>query len=364
MSKNFILVGAKPSGINNKNPGGQLTASLGLLEYAKLKGYSLDVIDTTQSSFPVPPLNERLKKGVKRLIVLRKKLSTLNIDGLIVFSSAGFSFYERILMCLLAKVYNVQSVFFMRDGHFIEAIKKSWMANIMAKLMLRVPSTICAQGVSWGEVFEELGVPSNRISVVRNWLPIEFQIKSQGKRVDKSQRLRFVFVGWLVAEKGVLELMRAAKYLLQEYNYDFELIMVGDGTLRKELEDDIEESLLEDYIKITGWQSKQDVLKYLLNAHVFLLPSKVEGFPNAMLEAMALGLPAICTNVGAISESLHNSVNGYLLPDGSAESIIDAMLKYLQFPELVEKHSIESLSIVHKQHSFEQNCRELFDQFN
>ena len=77
----FILVGGAPSKLLDQNPGGQLTASIGLSQYAKSAGYNLDIIDTTQSSFPVPPFTKRLFKGLQRIKALRGKLSKEKIDG-------------------------------------------------------------------------------------------------------------------------------------------------------------------------------------------------------------------------------------------------------------------------------------------
>ena len=114
---------------------------------------------------------------------------------------------------------------------------------------------------------------------------------------------------------------------------------------------------------MAGWLEPDAVKEHLRNSHVFVLPSKAEGFPIALLEAMALGLPAICTNVGAIADSLINDINGYLLVDGSTESIAQAMQHYLIEPELVARHSVEALKIVNKQHNRDENCKLLFSQF-
>ena len=357
----FILVGGAPSKLLDQNPGGQLTASIGLSQYAKSAGYNLDIIDTTQSSFPVPPFTKRLFKGLQRIKALRGKLSKEKIDGLIVFSCTGFSFYERTLMCLIARFYDVKSLFFLRDGYFLKSVKNSLFTFHITKLFLKLPSIIGAQGNNWVDIFKSLDVPEEKIVTVRNWLSLDFPVSTKVKSASKLNRLRFVFVGWLVTDKGVTELLQAANQLLNDY--DFELIFVGDGTLKNEIEKDIKDNSNESNIFITGWQSHQDVLKYLSTSHVFILPSKAEGFPNALLEALALGLPAICTNVGAISDSLHHGVNGFLLLDGTTESIKLAMKKYLQQPELIEMQSAESLKIFHSQHNREENCKRLFDQF-
>lgn len=361
--RKFILVGAKPSSFKERgnNPGGQLTASKGLLEYAVAHGDQLYIIDTLQTSFPVPPVKERLKKGVKRLIELRYQLANERIEGVIVFSCAGFSFYERVLMCGLARLYGVKSLFFMRDGFFKQFVKNSASTHFLVKVLLKLPHIIGAQGESWTQFFKALGVKKKNIVVVRNWLGENFPVKVSPVSVSQDQALKFIFVGWLVPEKGVLELIEAARNLLKTHS--FELLVVGDGPLKDQLQKDIDQSMLSDKVKLLGWQSPDSVQMLLDESHVFVLPSKAEGFPNAMLEAMASGLPAICTDVGAVSDTLKSGINGALLQECSSKEIECAMTQYLNDPSIVKKQSLNAISIVKNQHSLEANCSELFRQF-
>ena len=78
--KRFILVGADPHGGKVAHPGGQLTACEGLIRYAEKNSLGVEVIDTTQSSFPVPPIGERLKRGFSRVLELRKNNNTCKLQ--------------------------------------------------------------------------------------------------------------------------------------------------------------------------------------------------------------------------------------------------------------------------------------------
>ncbi|KZZ57477.1 hypothetical protein A3762_09905 [Oleiphilus sp. HI0125] len=361
--RKYILVGAKPGSFNESanNPGGQLTASKGLYSYAQSNGDELHVIDTLQTSFPVPPIRERLKKGLRRIKELIALLAKGNVEGLIVFACAGFSFYERVLMCGLARLYGVKSVFFMRDGFFQQFVEKSKVTYLIVKLLLRLPHVMGAQGESWVTVFKQLGVSDDKIVVVRNWLSKEFPVRTTPISLEKGQKPKFIFVGWLVEDKGVLELIEACENLSRDYA--FEMQLVGDGSLMEQLEARLVGSDLSQTISLLGWRSPEQVLELLRTSHIFVLPSKAEGFPNAMLEAMAIALPCICTNVGAIADSLKNGVNGALLETGSSEEIASAMKQYLENTELIECQSAEAISIVQNQHSLEVNCAKLFSQF-
>ena len=113
-----------------------------------------------------------------------------------------------------------------------------------------------------------------------------------------------------------------------------------------------------------GWLGPDKVFKELSKSHVLVLPSYAEGFPNVVLEAMSFGLPCICTDVGGISGSIHNDVNGFLVNVKDWRHLNDAMKIYLTKPEKIYQHSKNTLNIVKKNHDWNVNCGKLFDSFD
>lgn len=355
----FILVGAKPPRNTLSNPGGQLTMSIGVCEYILSEGCRIEVIDTLQASFPLPSFSARLKRGFSRIYQLLKLLRTDQVDGVIIFSANGPSFYERILMAGLCRLYHVKSIFFMLAGPFVGEMERSWVARSLAKILLKMPDVIGIQGDSWRPFYRMLRVEEERLLTIRNWLPRDFLPADKPIVCHRHDMICFCFVGWLIEDKGVRELFSAIKTLTPEYRFEF--LFVGGGTLQVELEEKIKQSNLSARVKVTGWLDSRGVREHLKKSHVFILPSKAEGFPLALLEAMSLGLPAICTNVGAVADSLIDGRNGFLLKDGKKDTIVRAMKRYLITPELVAEHSIEARKIVTEQHDREKNCMLLFE---
>ena len=139
---------------------------------------------------------------------------------------------------------------------------------------------------------------------------------------------RFVNIGRIVEQKGQTILIQAAARL-RERGYDFELVIVGDGPMRKAIEDLIDQLDLQGRVRITGYLSNQRVLEELIAARALVLPSFAEGLPGVFFESLALGRPVISTYIAAHPELIEPGVNGWLVPAGAVEPLVEAMAEVL-----------------------------------
>ena len=135
---------------------------------------------------------------------------------------------------------------------------------------------------------------------------------------------RLVCVGRLCEQKGQLLLLEAAAEL-KRGGQRFELVLVGDGELRGELESAISRLCLEQQVTITGWQSAAQVRCHIQASRAFVLPSFAEGLPVVIMEALALCRPVISTWVAGIPELVTDGVNGWLTPAGALQPLVAAM---------------------------------------
>lgn len=134
-----------------------------------------------------------------------------------------------------------------------------------------------------------------------------------------------LFVGRLTAGKGVdvlIDAMRACP--------DEQLVIVGDGPERQRLE---ARAAGLDRVVFTGTLGRSDVERSLANAKMLVLPSRQEGQPNVILEAMARGVPVVATPVGGIPDLIRDGENGVIVAAGDAQATATAIRALSEHPE-------------------------------
>jgi glycosyltransferase involved in cell wall biosynthesis len=355
--KKYILVGAYPKAGKQQQPGGQLTATKLLVEYATLHNIELHIIDTSENVFPKPSIKKRAKKAIKRVLELRRLIKEKRVDGVILFSGPLFSFYEKILMSFIAKSYRKKSILLIRSGHFIDSNRKHVLIRFLNKYLLKIPSTIVAQGTKWVDFYKEIGVNLSKVKLVSNWI----KIKEIHSYRENSNKVVFLFAGAMVEKKGVLELFETIETYHQELGkYIFRF--AGEGLLFESLKRRKEKNHL-DNVEFLGWKYGSEMMNEYQKADVFVLPSHAEGFPNAILEALNYRLPVITTDVGGISDSIKDGYNGYVFKPKDKISLYQSIIKLGESFETRNRFSKNSEKILKEKHDFYTNCQEIFNLF-
>lgn len=138
----------------------------------------------------------------------------------------------------------------------------------------------------------------------------------------------FVFVGRIVADKGINELVSAFKQLNQERR-DTRLLLVGqrEDDFDPVLPATVAEMQINAAIQVVG--PKNDVRPFYEMADALVFPSYREGFPNVVLEAGAMGLPSIVTDINGSREIIEEGVNGTIIPPRDAHALYMAMKRFL-----------------------------------
>jgi glycosyltransferase involved in cell wall biosynthesis len=166
---------------------------------------------------------------------------------------------------------------------------------------------------------------------------------------------RLLSVGRVVHQKGLDLAMRALGGLKE---FDWEWRIAGDGPQMHGLQSLAVELGLQDRVQFLGWQSREQLTKCYQEANVFLFPSRHEGMPNALLEAMASGLPVIASCIAGNEELVVDEKTGYLVPAEDVEALRTALKKMFSDSALREQMGAASRQIVEENYSWESTAQQ------
>lgn len=156
---------------------------------------------------------------------------------------------------------------------------------------------------------------------------------NQIKPILQSNNLNIVCISRLEKGKGIECALHAMRSIVKQYP-NSKLTIIGDGSVRKELENLAKSLKIEKNVELVGEVPNSDVPKYLASATIYLLTSFSEGFSISLLEAMAAGLPIISTPVGIAPNVCKRWNNGYLVPIKDPQAIYEAVMKITKNPRI------------------------------
>ena len=169
------------------------------------------------------------------------------------------------------------------------------------------------------------GVRPDKIVTIPNGV----NLPSYQTNTGKKPRI-FGTLGRLVDAKDYPTLILAAKKI-KEFGFDFELRIAGEGHLKTALANLIQQTEMTDSVKLVGMQKADPFLK---NLDIFVMSSKREGMPGALLEAMSYGLPIAATNAGGIKEVIKDGKDGLLAEVGDIDAIAAHIVELIQNKQL------------------------------
>jgi glycosyltransferase involved in cell wall biosynthesis len=165
-----------------------------------------------------------------------------------------------------------------------------------------------------------------KIAVVRCGVDDDFIRDHESQPIPDAPH--FCSVARLSGQKGIPLIVEAAARLKNE-GYQFTIELIGDGEMRDEIEEMILRYSVQDFVKISGWASSEEIVHRLLNVKAMILPSFAEGLPVVIMEALALERPVIVTAVAGTPE-LVNDHCGWLIPSGCVIALSEAMKSVLE----------------------------------
>ena len=223
----------------------------------------------------------------------------------------------------------------------------------LKKIFVRRCDAFVVPGKSALDYLVDMGVPDGSIFVARNAVDIDLFSKIGRESSEDAARARtqlalparyFLFVGRLVHEKGALDLVTAYSRLPANLREQIGLVFVGDGPLRAELEA-LARDVYPGMIHFAGFIDRNELAPYYSLAECLVLPTHSDTWGLVVNEAMACGLPVICTNVAGCAAELVQS-NGRVVDPGNVSQLSHAMLEIGSDPVLRDGMSAESASMI------------------
>ena len=246
-----------------------------------------------------------------------KYLSALlkNPDVIHLTTSGGIGSIRDLVICATARIFHFPVVYHIRFGRIPEISSKKTVEWHILTIALRLANQVITIDKSTADA---ISIHLPRISVNNIPNPIDFSnLPVSGKKEIEQNCV--LFVGWIIPTKGIEELVQAWSALSPQ-KWVMLLVGPGDHAYRQELMIRYNTHDLEFLDELTH----DDAMQLIAKCDIFVLPSHTEGFPNAVLEAMALSKPVIASSVGAIPEMLSEDC-GVLVEPKNVEELKNAL---------------------------------------
>ena len=300
----------------------------------------------------LPDRKENLIRRVKRITDLRKEIRQYNPDIVVPFM-------DGVMFCTLLAlngekgklVYTVRVSPWDRGGNLY--------TNFMEDMVALFSDAIMIQTKEQADFFYKY---KNKIYVVPNPINDRFVENKKAFYTDKISKI--VMVGRLDKQKNYELALKSLKKLLRRYPY-LELDVYGDGIEKDNLKRKIEMLGIADNCRLNGRVDRIEGI--LVEKDLFLMTSDFEGMPNALMEAMALGLPCISSDCKTgPSELIRSGETGLLFKKGDMRSLCYALLEMIRDPSKAAEmgknarnHILNQYTAENTYQSFERMCNSL-----
>lgn len=204
---------------------------------------------------------------------------------------------------------------------------------------------------------------SGSVLVIKNPVDTDqLDLLADRPSAQQHDQTRIVCVGRMTQEKGHADLIDSLTKVCDQWpesRGQLAVRFVGDGPLRGELESQVTSLGLTKYVQFLG--SLKCAAHEIASADALVLPSRFEGMPNVVLEAMALGTPVIATRSGGTIELERDAPTAFWAQPGDANSIADAILRFAREPDSAAEHRDVAKRLIQSEHNVNEFTRRIED---
>lgn len=355
----ILIVGGFPPK-DSKIFGGIVTSCKALIESSFSQKFKITTIDSTQKSNPIPHFIIRLLFAVKRTHLYLAKLIFNRPKLVILFPSIGASLFEKSVMCWMAFFLRIPVFMFPRGGPLLDQVKDSKFTRIWVRFAFAGATKILCQGPAWKKFAKDiLKFSDYNTPIVYNWTATDdlLHIGKNKLKYFNSENLNFLYLGWIEEEKGIFDFLQAFKEI--ELKDEFKITIAGGGTGEAFAREYVDINGMNNFVNFEGWVDGAGLESIFKKSDVLILPSWAEGFPNAVIEAMASGLAVIVSSVGNIPDILSNESEAIIIPPKDIDALKNAIIRLSEDHELRKSISNKGYSFASKKFSVEEAALKL-----
>ena len=348
LPETVLFVGGFKSVSADGSYGGQVYACRSLIESPLKDSFHFILFDSTADTVKPPPVYQRFLRAITRLVKFMGLLSFRKINSVLIFSSGGFSFYEKGMMAIMAKLFGKRVVLAPRSGLIQQHVMSSKFFHRYLNFVFQKCDVIICQGMEWKMFFQRFtSVKETRLVVQPNWIDIT---KYSFAEKELHAKCRLLFIGQFHPYKGLHDLLEA---MLLLNDIDYQLDVYGGGEARTSYEHFVQLNGLGEKIFFKGWANEDQKAIALKWADILVLPSHAEGMPNVILEAMASGVTVVATRVGGVPSLIEQGVTGLMVEPHAERQLSDNIRNLASHPEMRQQLSVQALAKIKRENSIE-----------
>jgi len=287
---------------------------------------------------------------------LIKILKAKKIDLIHAHSPTAFLFFSfAAKFCKVKLIYHFHDSFLgPEEGGAMPPAAGKWLllwSKIFADKLIAVSDFVGKTVVSKSSALEE------KLVILRNGLDIT-KIRQANPRVYEGGLPFIVSYGWLDARKGFGVLIEAMAILRDTYGHAAKLQIIGDGSMRSTLENQIKQKKLDDQVQLVNFSD--NVHEYVAKADIVIIPSTWEDpLPLTVIEGMVNSKIMIASNAGGIPEMIADKTEGLIVPKNNPEAIAEKVAWVMNCPDEANEMADRAYKRVVKDFTIEKMSTEL-----
>lgn len=284
-----------------------------------------------------------------------------NRDVAVVYSH---SHYVALVGYIIAKIFKAKHVL---RFYGIGLVDKRWHKGLLRKISFSYPTDlyiIANDGSNGYDYAVKRGVSPDKIAFLRNGINKPENLKRDEqlyKELAPNNEKLLLSVSRLDDTKNVDKIIEAF-HKVSGVLPDTRLVIVGDGSLRKSMEDLASRLGISHRISFVGLIYQKDVFKYQSVADIFISLNEISSLSNAVFEAMACGNCVIALDRGATRELINDGKNGIVIK--SYDELSDAIIRLLSDSDMITRLGLEARTTISEQHSWEERVQKEVDMIN